>query len=411
MPNFQSEFTSFDTFERKSAFDSFNTNFKTEFQTNTGRLKKEIKPNDRLSSKLSKSEETYFHHGHHDSSAHASEGHDTHNTHDIYPKSDVLSAEHKKDIVQLYIPDPLAPGHPMGNGNHGWAPIEEWAKVNINKDLNTPDWANSEIFPNHKTIQDWSGKVNTKIKTWSSPAPVIIKTTQSFSQHPTQRSFNVASKTSYKSPLPAIHKSPEPQIVSKSTPRPRNSPSYSPSPIPNYSPSPNPSYSPSPSPSYSPSPSPTYSPSPSPSYNPSPSPSLYSRSSTGAPIEVSTMRSISPVTPMYHTNFGDYASLDVHHHSGPTGPPGLPLFKTVSPEVFLGGQPHSNSHYMEQNPFLVSPVTAAPVSITAATAAAVKRKIVDDLYNYNPVSDSPVVKTYDPYERSVKNKCKVFIHV
>merc|ERR1711976_173469 len=38
--------------------------------------------------------------------------------------------------------------------------------------------------------------------------------------------------------------------------------------------------------------------------------------------------------------------------------------------------------------FIVSPVT--PISITAATAAAVKRKISDDLYNYNP----------DPYDRS-----------
>ena len=110
----------------------------------------------------------------------------------------------------------------------------------------------------------------------------------------------------------------------------------------------------------------------------------------------------SPVTPMYHTNFGNFASLDMKHHAGPTGPPGLPLFKTMSPGHAATGQqlpphqfPHSNSHYVEQNPFIVSPMPA--LSVTAATAAAVKRNIVSGLYNYNPSSEPSTPN--NPYER------------
>ena len=84
--------------------------------------------------------------------------------------------------------------------------------------------------------------------------------------------------------------------------------------------------------------------------------------------------------------------------SGPTGPPGLPLFNTIAPfkNKF---PPHSNSHYMEQNPFLVSPSPSPIVSVTAATAAAVKRNIVNNLYNYNPVTETSAVKTFNSYPR------------
>ena len=97
----------------------------------------------------------------------------------------------------------------------------------------------------------------------------------------------------------------------------------------------------------------------------------------------------SPVTPLYSTNFGNYASLDVKHMGGPTGAPGLALFSTVAPPV----QPHSNSHYMEQNPFIVSPVTPA-------TAAAIKRNIDPaDFWSYNPVTEASSVKSYSPLPR------------
>ena len=99
----------------------------------------------------------------------------------------------------------------------------------------------------------------------------------------------------------------------------------------------------------------------------------------------------SPVTPMYHTQFRDPASLG--HLSGPTGPPGLQLFNTLAPSSgVITGQtgtsgvkvPHSNSHYVEQNPFLVSPLPPAVPSVTAATASAGERNVVSSLYNYHP---------------------------
>ena len=129
---FQSEFTAFSTLQQhqqQSAFDGlkrFDTDFKTDFHSinNSGRPKKEIKSSDHSKSRVKPQDQnTYYHHGHHDSSAHASEGHDT------SAQSKTVPGDHSKDTVQLYIPDPLAPGHPMGDGNHGWAPIEKWAKT------------------------------------------------------------------------------------------------------------------------------------------------------------------------------------------------------------------------------------------------------------------------------------------
>ena len=108
---------------------------------------------------------------------------------------------------------------------------------------------------------------------------------------------------------------------------------------------------------------------------------------TVGPGEVSTMSYPSPVTPLYNTNFGDYASLDMNHQSGPTGPPGLPLFHTVGPKHDKP-VPHSNSHYINQNPFLVSPLP----SVTAGTAA--------PLYNYNPLQQSTSkAQEYNPIAR------------
>ena len=162
-----------------------------------------------------------------------------------------------------------------------------------------------------------------------------------------------------------------------------------------------------------------------------PAPLAYSPSSTVttvAPSEVSTMLARvtpmspvfgSPVTPMYHTQFRDLASLG---SSGPTGPPGLQLFKTLAPSSSITGSsgvnsniitgqtgasgvkvPHSNSHYMEQNPFLVSP--QPPASVTAATAAAVKRNIVTSLYNYNPTLRSEHAATIAV---SLRDPCSSF---
>lgn len=299
IPSFESEFTAFGSDAHKSTFSSFDTNFDTTgFGDDSKRLKKEIKSSD-----TSDDADTYYHYGHHDSSAFASEGYKSEGPSPV--KSNVLRDEHKKDIVQLYIPDPLAPGHPQGNGNHGWAPIEEWAEAQLRENLETPSWADSRI-PSANSIIDWSDKTqpktrntpntDTTVKKWTSPAPVLVRST-------TVR--------------------PETVTVTQS--------------------------------------------------------------------EVSTMRPPpSPVTPLYSTNFGNYASLDVKHVGGPTGAPGLALFSTVAPPV----QPHSNSHYMEQNPFIVSPVTPA-------TAAAIKRNIDPaDFWSYNPVTEASSVKSYSPLPRN-----------
>ena len=314
IPSFESEFTAFGTEAHKSTFSSFDTNFDTgRFAEDSRRLKKEIKSIDQTSNV--EGQDTYYHIGHHDSSAHATEGH---RSGDSPVKSSVLRGEHKKDIVQLYIPDPLAPGHPQGNGNHGWAPIEEWAEAQMRENLETPGWADS-LIPPATSIMDWSDKTQPKtkktvVKKWSSPSPATYHT-------------------------------------------------------------------------------------------PSPTPATYVRSSTVRPeavtvtqAEISTMRS--PVTPMYSTNFGDYASLNVKHLGGPTGAPGLALFNTVAPAPH---QLHSNSHYMAQNPFIVSPVT--PLSVTAVTAAAMKRNVEPaDYWSYNPVTEANSVRSYNPQPRSVHSQ-------
>ena len=54
---------------------------------------------------------------------------------------------------------------------------------------------------------------------------------------------------------------------------------------------------------------------------------------------------------------------------------------------------------MEQNPFIVSPVT--PLSVTAATAAAIRRNIDPaEYWSYNPVTEANTVKTFTPLPRS-----------
>ena len=302
IPNFESEFTAFGSDAHKSTFSSFNTNFDTGSSPDDGkRLKKEIKSSDSVDS-----QDTYYHIGHHDSSAFASEVGQQAGGLGSPVKSNVLREEHKKDIVQLYIPDPLAPGHPQGNGNHGWAPIEEWAEAKMRENLDTPSWADSRVPPVH-SVSDWSDK--TRPKVWTSPAPAT-----------------------YHSTSPAA-------VLGSTTAR--------------------------------------------------------QGAVTVTPAEVSTMRPPSPVTPMYSTNFGDYASLDVKHVGGPTGAPGLALFSTLAPAP---PQPHSNSHYMEQNPFIVSPVT--PLSVTAATAAAIRRNIDPaEFWSYNPVTEANSVKSYSPMPR------------
>ena len=85
------------------------------------------------------------------------------------------------------------------------------------------------------------------------------------------------------------------------------------------------------------------SPSPSPVtfHTGSPTPSPFRRSTTIRPdsvtvsqADVSTMRypGPSPVTPMYSTNFGDYASLDVDHMAGPTG---IRRLRKAGPQVMM----------------------------------------------------------------------------
>ena len=418
LPSFQSEFTAFND-QQRSSFDNFDTNFKTDFADT--RLKKEVKNTDRTfststshgytngnsydrpsssksfsngydrsssrgyerSSSSAGNQDTYYHHGHHDSSAFASAA----------DKSSV-SGDDEQDIVQLYIPDPLAPGHPMGNGNHGWAPIEEWARGHIQGALDSPDWATSQVFSSQSKLfpdqthvrealnspawsnsqvfpgaSDWSDKVTPAPKIYESSTPASYRspTVRSYPS-PTARSYPSPTARSYPSPTPRIYPSPTPTVYKSVSPSSYNSPT------------------------------------PSPYKSPSPTPSDYQSSSstiaTVAPVEVSTMRYPSPVTPLYHTNFGDYASLDMKHQSGPTGPPGLPLFNTISPQHGDKYPQHSNSHYMQQNPFIVSPVPT--VSVTAATAAAIKRNDIDsvkDFYKYNPVTQTSLVREHNPYAR------------
>ena len=309
IPNFESEFTAFGSEAHKSTFSSFDTNFDAPPFGGSGgaRLKKEVKSSDVSEA----GEKTFYHYGQPDSSARAS----------VDPAATVLREDERQDLVQLYIPDPLAPGHPQGNGNHGWAPIEEWAEAQMRENLDSaPSWADSQIPPaNSITGGDWSDK------TKPSPGKTIkkVKTVKKWTS-PTPASFHAGT------PSP-------PSYRSRST-------------------------------------------------------TLTPDTVTVSQAELSTMRY--PVTPLYNTNFGDYASLDVAHVAGPTGAPGLALFNTVGPR-----QPHSNSHYMEQNPFIVSPVT--PLSVTAATAAAIRRNIQPDEYwNYNPVTEANSVKTYSPLPRS-----------
>ena len=339
---FQSEFTAFHSNLQKKAFDRFDTNFQTGNEEEFGRLKKEIKTSDQ--------EDTYFQHGHHDSSALDTQQDKSNVVSMRQNRKSIHQNRESKDQIQMLIPDPLAPGHPMGNGNHGWAPIEEWARGHISGALDSPAWADSQV-----TLTDWSDRMTVKTSPppvihWTSPAPVIYQSStpspvRLYLPSPSPAAFISPSSRSYQSPSPTSFNSPSPLPFKRVTPTPYNS---SVSPV-----------------------------------------------TTVAPSEVSTMRYPStpmthvlgsPVTPMYHTQFGDYASLDLQHLSGPTGPPGLQLFKSLAPGNVVSGHqvPHSNSHYMEQNPFLVSPLPPDSTSVTATTAASVKRNIVADLYNYNP---------------------------
>ena len=355
---FQAEFSSFNNngLERNSEqLDRFDTNFQTGDGGVFGRLKKEIKTSDK--------EDTYFQHGHHSPSLGTKQSKSgkvstKQTTHNFKRKTEA------SDQVQLLLPDPLSPGHPQGNGNHGWAPIEQWATSHISQQLDSPDWAHSQVFPSSSSSKDWSDKMSPvhtpspPVIRWSSPAPVIIQssTLAPVRASPSPAAFISPTARSFQSPVPAAN---------------------SPSPLPFRSVTPTPFL-----------------------YSASPSSTM----STVAPSEVSTMRHPStmapvtpmspvfgsPVTPMYHTQFRDLASLG--QLSGPTGPPGLQLFKTLAPGSLVTGQtgasglkvPHSNSHYIEQNPFLVSPEPPGVASVTAATASAVKRNIVSSLYNYNP---------------------------
>ena len=66
-------------------------------------------------------------------------------------KETFFNSPQEDDIVDLLIPDPLSPGHPQvdkdlrlgfqvliqGNGNHGWAPIEELAQAQRENFLKT----------------------------------------------------------------------------------------------------------------------------------------------------------------------------------------------------------------------------------------------------------------------------------
>ena len=311
LPNFQSEFTAFGSAEHKAVFDSFNTNFQTDL-SNGVRPKKEIKGSDRS---FTKAQNTYYHHGHHEAAPRQSDSY-------IPDHSKTLSKDHNKDIVQLYIPDPLAPGHPQGNGNHGWAPIEEWAKSQMNDALDTPDWANSEVFPHQNTVQDWSGKINHKpmtVQKWSSPAPVIFhSTTPSTFINPTQRSFDVSTPASYRSPNPTEFtinqhfKNQNPTLSNYKSPSQSQSFESASVTLSSYKKS-----SPTPSINLNPTARSFNSVTVTPFNSVTVTPKSYPKNpSTVKPDEVSTMGFPSPVTPLYHTNFGDYASLDVHHQSG-----------------------------------------------------------------------------------------------
>ena len=355
---FQAEFTAFNNDE----LDRFDTNFRTEAGDGgvSGRLKKEIKTSDK--------EDTFFQLGHPDSNQERTNVPFTkQKTNNYKRKIQFQPPGEQRTGDQATLPDPLAPGHPQGNGNHGWAPIEEWATAHITHQLDSPDWAHSQVFPSSSSPgRDWSDRMSAPVVTpapavirWSSPAPVIYQSSTLAPVRASTLAPSYISPTarSFQSPTPASFNSPAPLSFKSVTPF---------------------------------------------LYSASPSSTV----TTVAPSEVSTMRHPStmapvtpmspvfgsPVTPMYHTQYRDMASLgDIS--SGPTGPPGLQLYQSLGPGLgVVTGQtgasglqvPHSNSHYVEQNPFLVSPQPPGVASVTAATASAVKRNIVSSLYNYNP---------------------------
>ena len=359
----QAEFTAFNNNGLQSnseQLDRFDTNFRTEDGGVFGRLKKEIKTSDK--------EDTYFQLGHQDNKQQRSHVAATNQKTNNFKRKIQQQAG---DQVQLLLPDPLAPGHPQGNGNHGWAPIEQWATAHISHQLDSPDWAHSQVFPSAPTSHDWSDRMSPlqtpapPVIRWSSPAPVIYQST-------TLAPVRVSPSPSYISPTARSYQSPAPASYNSPTPLPFKS--VTPTPF---------LYSASPSSTVT-----TVSPS---------EVSTMRHPSTMAPVTPMSPVFGSPVTPMYHTQFRDPASLG--QLSGPTGPPGLQLFNTLAPSGVITGQtgtngvkvPHSNSHYVEQNPFLVSPLPPAVPSVTAATASAVKRNIVSSLYNYNPSDRSAMV--------------------
>jgi len=273
--------------------------------------------------------------------------------------------EPSEDIIELYLPDPLAPGHPMGNGNHGWAPIEEWAesqRADIDQTWNNPSWANSEIttqksLPPH--IQSWAAEKQQQLKgthsthtrdEWEKREITGFEYEKVMPEYKPVKTITTIKKLI--KPVAAKYPEQDSMVTYPTTQAPRISST------------------------------------------------LDQATETVVKSLLKTNSYPIPVTPRYNKPFANFASLDLSHLAGPTGPPGIAMFHTNPPiktaqQLQLGNIAlNSNSHYMKQNPFLASPRTTS--------APSVKRNVdQSDFWSYNPVTESSVVKSYNPYSKHV----------
>jgi len=259
------------------------------------------------------------------------------------------------EIIELYLPDALAPGHPMGNGNHGWAPIEEWAEIQ-RAEFDNPSWANSEIIPDnlaHSPTQNWQQEAQPKFNNIQSSEnwgkreiKSVIETRENSNNVPENtRHEKVNIKTNLS---PKVHQMEEESKKKEVTKGPQIMSTH--------------------------------------------------EQATETVVKSLLKPKTYPVTPRYPSPFGNFASLDLTHLSGPTGPPGIAMFGTDPPiktaqQLQLGSQLNSNSHYMKQNPFIASKLTT--------TSAPTEKRNVDqsEFWSYNPVTESSVVKSYNPFHR------------
>jgi hypothetical protein len=275
-------------------------------------------------------------------------------------KSSLFSREPESDIIELYLPDPLAPGHPMGNGNHGWAPIEEWAKSQravFDVTNNNPSWANSEISTEKAVSSQVAGWTTEKQPHWE------------ISQPNEEWKKREISNFEYDKTVPVYKPGKTITTIKKWT---------------------------------NPSPATYIQPETTERHQATEAPKIKSTLDQATETVVKSLLNTNsyPVTPRYHNPFGNFASLDLSHLAGPTGPPGIAMFHTnpaikTAQQLQLGNiHINSNSHYMKQNPFLANPTTTNAPSVT-------RNVDQSDFWSYNPVTESSVVKSYNPFSKNI----------